>query len=337
MKMNSKMMSLLKKVSRTLYLSFAVLPDYLKNMLGCGYLICRAMDSVVDSENFSTHEKKKILYMFRNLYKEKDLIEELRKFGEKLNIKGEKELLLNFDCVLDFIRNFEDKDKALIKMLVRGVSKGMEMDLDFFNSREIKAFKTEVELINYCKMIGGVPGIYWYEVYNRYMSGKLHDAAIKNSAYQIGIGLQLTNILKDISLDAEKKRCYLPLEDLKPYNLQVNDIINPENINRFRPIINKWIIYAVDMLDSSEVFLLSIEKTHFQMRAAVIWPVYWALDTLHQVSILNPLSKKCSIKKKEIYSTILKTPSMLLSNTVFQRGYRFRRETLITEINNNIS
>lgn len=328
---------LLKKVSRTLYLSVSILPEYVKSMLGIGYLICRAMDTVVDSSNLEAREKRELLNMFKNLNLKGDLLfEKLKKISEGINNKNEKELLEKYFLVYNFIDKLSEKEKRLLDMLLKGVASGMEMDINFFETGKLNAFKTEKDLLTYCQRVGGVPGIYWYEVYNLYSGDKFRDYGAIRYAYDIGMALQLTNILKDLSADLKQNRCYIPYEDLRQANLLPELLLKPENIDRFSPVLNKWIIQTIDRLDSSEKFLSIISKSSFGMRAAVIWPVYWAMDTLYEIVRNNPLKYRNKISKKKIYSTIIKTPSLLVSNSVFQRGYRFRRETLIVAMNSNL-
>ena len=235
----------------------------------------------------------------------------------------------------EFVKNFNGAEKALLSILVKGVSRGMETDLDVF-SGGLKAFRTEKELLNYCRLIGGVPGIYWYGVYNLYTNNFMRAAGMRRLAYHIGAALQITNVLKDLSADLKNGRCYLPLEDLKAAGLSPEQLNEKENISRLRPVLAKWAILAVDLLDSSEKFLSEISKSQFRMRAAVVWPVYWAMDSLYEITQSNPLAKRSKISRMKIYSTIAGTPSLLLSNGVFQRGYRFRRETLIVSLNNSL-
>ncbi|WP_322509389.1 squalene/phytoene synthase family protein, partial [Anaerolinea sp.] len=52
-------------------------------------------------------------------------------------------------------------------------------------------------------------------------------------AIQLGIALQMTNILRDIGEDARRNRVYLPLEDLQKFNLTHQDILNGVYDDRF--------------------------------------------------------------------------------------------------------
>lgn len=330
---------ILKKVSRTLYLSLAVLPEEIRRQLAAGYLICRAMDSVVDSVDIKVEEKKHLLYLF-DLSMESEhntLCQVLKTASEKLSDKWEKELLAVFPQILAQVSSFSNEEKKLLKTLIKGVRKGMETDITVFGEpSRLAALKTEKDLIQYCRQIGGVPGIFWHGVYNSYLRGKLGDPLVRNAAYQIGTALQLTNIIKDVHEDLLKGRCYFPQENLISMGLEPSDLLNKDKFGAFRPILNHWILQAVDLLDGCENFLFSISKAQFAMRAAVIWPVYWAMDSLHETAVSNPLAGKVKIGRKKIYSTLIRTPSLLVADSVFQRGYRFRREILITSMAGNL-
>jgi len=338
LKLDKDLDILLKKVSRTLYLSITILPQYLKTMLGTGYLVCRAMDTIVDSSNLTDAEKHELLDLFAlSIESDKSILcPLLRKASQKLQNKDEKKLIDEYPKICDFIKKFGKDEKRVVLMLIRGVSSGMKMDIENFKEGKISAFKTEKDLIDYCRRVGGVPGIYWHEVYNLYAKNKLRTYNSMRLAYDIGTALQMTNILKDLSADLKQGRCYIPLEDLMKSNLIPEDLLNPDSIGKLRPILAKWIIYTVDLLDSSEKFLFSLGKSHFRLRAAIIWPVYWAMDSLYELGKNNPLKCKSKINRKKIYLTMAKTPSLLMSNGIFQRGYRFRRETLIVSINENL-
>ena len=51
----------------------------------------------------------------------------------------------------------------------------------------------------------------------------------------------------------------------------------------------------------------------------------------YYANLLDPETRP-RITRSRVYATIAATPPLLLSNTAFARGYRFRRETLIGSI-----
>ncbi|MCX5786489.1 MAG: squalene/phytoene synthase family protein [Elusimicrobia bacterium] len=332
---------ILKNVSRTFYLSINILPDRTRAAMAMGYLLCRALDTVTDCIGPANGLKREILALSRSLDDKKisaELSEKIKRLGACAANPREKELLLRFDKLLAVYLKLPESDRVLINFVCDGVARGMEMDLEIFAAPGLSAFKTEEELKKYCGCIGGIPGIFWARLYRAAIRHN-NISAVKypseQAAFAIGSALQMTNILKDMSADLKAGRCYLPQSDLSPQDLLPQDLFNPINMERLQAVVYKWIAWAVDQLDMSEEFVASIPKTELAMRAAVIWPVYWAMDTLAEVvdsNLLDPADRP-RIKRNRIYSTIALTPPLLLSNTAFARGYRFRRETLIVSIN----
>lgn len=332
---------ILKGVSRTLYLSINILPPPVKTQMAMGYLLARIMDTLVDCPGIAPGDKLEMLRLFRGLGNKTNswaLVTKIKLAAPKPADPRERELLLKFEKILSVYAAFSEQQRALLDSLINGVAKGMEMDVTLFGAVPgVTALKTAEDLETYCALIGGEPGIFWARLYResiRRNNINIAQFPSEESASMIGSALQMTNVLKDMAADLRIGRCYLPASDLDGRNLKPADLLKPQNMERIRPLVHKWIGWAVSGLDLSEDFLASIPKTELALRAAVIWPVYWAMDTLAETARANVLDAalRPKIKRTRIYSTILSTPPLLLSNTAFARGYRFKRETLILEL-----
>jgi len=329
--------TILKKVSRTLYLSLNVLPEPVRTSMCLGYLLCRTLDTVVDTPGIPAAEKSAVLALARGLDKPENsaaLLARLRSLSAQPAAQGERELLLKFGKILDIYSSFPSGDKKLISALLQGVSSGMEMDVRTF-SGGLAAFKTGQELELYCARIGGAPGVFWARLYRETIRrSKSVSSLSEKDAEMIGSALQMINILKDMAADLREGRCYLPQDDLDSKNMKPADLLHPHNMERLRDITSKWMYWALDRLDQCECFVSAIPKSELALRAAVIWPVYWGMDTLEKSAHSNLLDPedRPHVNRSRIYTTIAATPPLLLSNTAFARGYRFRRETLIGSI-----
>jgi len=304
-------------------------------MLSSAYLIARAMDSVIDSKNIKLNVKNEFLVSFSDIY-DKDFREKLLSIKKDIiiHLNGwEKVLIDKFDYIFyKLLENMDEEDRKNLEFLVGGISKGMRMDLSFFgDSADINSFKTYKDLMKYSNLIGGVPAIYWYRVYLKYNNNIFRNNVVK-SAYRIGTALQLTNILKDMSTDLKNGRCYIPQEFLLKARLKKEELLDYHNIERVREFINSVILTCVDYFDEAETFIDSIKSTEISLKLALIWPVYWAMDSLYLVSIKNPLKNRIKISRFNVYKTLAKSP-LLISSLSFHNGYRFRRETLILSIN----
>ena len=79
---------------------------------------------------------------------------------------------------------------------------GVEMDLTHAR------YPTFRELYEYCYRVAGVVGLMCIEIFG-YRNPKAKDYAVN-----LGVALQLTNIIRDLKGDAERGRIYLPQEEL---------------------------------------------------------------------------------------------------------------------------
>ncbi|MDD2806348.1 MAG: squalene/phytoene synthase family protein [Elusimicrobiales bacterium] len=339
-RLSGEIKNILKKVSRSLYLSVNILPEPLRTHMGLGYLLCRALDTVTDAPGVSAAEKLKVLELARGFASpgaQAALEDKFAALAAQAPQQAERELLLKSGKIFSVYASVPPADKNLFTDLVSGVAAGMETDVRAFAGGAPAALKTGADLERYCRLIGGVPGVFWARLYRaairRSNSGAVNFPSEKD-AEMIGSALQLTNILKDMAADLRLGRCYLPQEDLDTRNMAPADLLRPANMGRVRELTSKWTYWAIDRLDQCEGFVAAIPKTELALRAAVIWPVYWAMDTLEEAAhsnLLDPQDRP-RIRRSRVYATIAATPPLLLSNTAFARGYRFRRETLIGSI-----
>lgn len=334
-KLTPQVKRLLKHNSRTLYLSFVILPDYVKYMLSYAYLIARAMDSVVDSKRLEHRLKVRFIKLITEIDRE-GFYSELLKI--KADITGgvdgwEKELLENLNYIIEeFFEVIDEIDKRNVRFLLKGLSAGMQIDLlRFDDSGRIRSISTFNELIKYANLIGGIPALYWHNVYLKYNS-RIFKNNVFRTSFRIGSALQLTNILKDINEDIKNGRCYIPKEYLDSVKIKEEDLLNPSTINKVRNFIDMSILTCINFFDESELLIDSLDLAEFSFKLALIWPIYWAMDTLYLVSVKNPLKGKIKISRLNVYKTLIKSP-LLLTNHNFRQGYRFKRETLILSIN----
>jgi phytoene synthase len=99
---------------------------------------------------------------------------------------------------------------------------GMEMDL----TKNRYATWEELEL--YCYRVAGVVGLMMTPVLG------CSDARAVEPAADLGRGMQLTNILRDVREDLERGRVYLPAEELAAFGLTEDDLRRGEVDARWR-------------------------------------------------------------------------------------------------------
>jgi phytoene synthase len=106
--------------------------------------------------------------------------------------------------------------------LVRGVTTDLT----------VQRYSTFDELKEYCYLVASIVGLISIEIFG-YGGG---DKARRHAA-DLGIALQLTNILRDIQEDAARDRIYLPLEELDAFGYSAEELFAGRVTPGFRRLL----------------------------------------------------------------------------------------------------
>jgi 15-cis-phytoene synthase len=90
---------------------------------------------------------------------------------------------------------------------------GMQMDLDYNRYPDFQTLEV------YCYRVASVVGLLSAEIF-----GYRHRETLEY-ARNLGLALQLTNIIRDVGEDARRNRIYLPLDEMARFGVAVDDII----------------------------------------------------------------------------------------------------------------
>ena len=77
----------------------------------------------------------------------------------------------------------------------------------------ISRYETFEDLATYCYRVASVVGLICIKICG------YSDERAREYAIDLGLAMQLTNILRDIREDAERGRIYIPQEDLRRFQL----------------------------------------------------------------------------------------------------------------------
>jgi phytoene synthase len=189
-----------KNRKSSFYYSFLILPRPKRDAIQTIYAFCRFTDDIVD-EAGDEKEKHALLLQWT---------EELKR-----SLYGVSRYSL-LNRLAAIIHRFHIPIDLFYELI-----KGMEMDL------KQTRYGTFVELEQYCYRVASTVGLICAEVFG-YTNEKT-----KQYAMNLGLALQLTNILRDIKTDAKNGRIYLPLEDLQKFNYTEEELLNLTYNQRF--------------------------------------------------------------------------------------------------------
>jgi farnesyl-diphosphate farnesyltransferase len=148
---------------------------------------------------------------------------------------------------------------------------------------------------------------------------------IKKRGVAFGKGLQMTNILRDLSRDLRLGRCYLPQEDLETLGLTPPDLLDPRSISRVTPLLRTLVRLTLSHYREGWEYTLAIPRREIRMRLACAWPLLIGLKTLALVSraqnLLDPATV-VKISRKEVVRVLGNSVSLVGSNWALTRYSR---------------
>jgi farnesyl-diphosphate farnesyltransferase len=316
-------------------LSLAATPSRVRPALSLGYLLCRAADTIADTDAVPLSERAQTLQTFQNLLGHFPIGSELTTYMQQLqhygalNKGGEGQLLSTLPQAITMLTRIPRTEQALIQDVVGNVIKGMMLDLALFgeNTETARAFENKKTLESYLHYIGGEPGNFWTRLClssEPQIKIKDRDQWIRDGI-RFGTGLQMINILRDIPADLARGRCYIPAEILKDHHLSLQDMVTKKDPERFRTLYFELLDDTLDRLEHGMTYILAIPKTRPRLRAPIWWALAIGLKTMealrHTPDILNP-NKKVKIKRKDVFKTLGISAGLLMSNWLLRQAYK---------------
>jgi farnesyl-diphosphate farnesyltransferase len=321
--------ALLKRVSRSFYLTLRILPRSLRTPIGLAYLFARAADTIADTALIGSAERLTLLEQFRSLFQRYDVttLAVLRgALAGPQRIPAERELLSRLDeCFVAFQACAPD-DQARISRLLLTLTQGMIMDLTTFPAEHdgrVVALKTRQELDRYTYYVAGCVGEFWTDMHveHRPALQAWNVERMRQWGVCFGKGLQMTNILRDLAQDLRIGRCYLPLDELVPLSLSPEHLLEPSAIARVRPVLHELLTLTLDHYRWGMAYTLAIPRREVQMRLACAWPLLIGLRTLDLIAtadnLLDP-GTTVKVPRPAVYRTLLSSAVLTLSD----RGLR---------------
>jgi 15-cis-phytoene synthase len=259
---NDSARQIVKKSKTNFLYSTIFLEQEKQDALKIIYSFCRHSDDIVDNEHSDSITKKKHLEEWRN------------EFLLSQNSSSRIKILNDLKYIID---KFNISPEIFLDLL-----KGMEMDL------EKTRYQTSEELKQYCYYVASTVGLMTIEIFG------YKDKAIKDFAINLGIALQLTNILRDIKKDAEKGRIYLPLDDLAKYNYSEIDLLESKYNEKFFNLMKYECDVARTFYKKADSYLVRSEKGRM-MSARIMEHIYFKLLKKIEKSKFNVFDKRIRV------------------------------------------
>jgi 15-cis-phytoene synthase len=176
----------------TFYYSFLVLPPEERRAIIAVWDFCRVVDDAVDEAASDDGAREAVTFWRAEL---------ARCYSNETPQTAQGQRLQ------PFIARF-----GLPRQAFDDVIDGVAMDLD------TARYETFDDLLEYCRRVASAVGMICIRIF-----GCTNDGSA-DYALNLGVALQLTNIIRDVQGDLDRGRVYLPLEDLKASGCSVEEL-----------------------------------------------------------------------------------------------------------------
>jgi 15-cis-phytoene synthase len=254
------------KSGSSFYYAFLFLPPPRRAAITAFYAFCREVDDVVDEVSDPSVAATKLAWWRKEV---------ATAFGGHPSHPVMKALMPHTAA-------FEIHAEHLL-----AVVEGCQMDL------EQSRYLDFAGLARYCHLVAGVVGEVAAGIFGR------SQPETTAYAHKLGLAMQLTNIIRDVGDDARRGRIYLPVSELKRFDVKAQEVLNRGYSDRFTALMSFQAERAHRFYDEAFALLPDADRAA-QKPGVMMANIYRTLlreieadgfQVLHQRTSLTPLRK----------------------------------------------
>ncbi len=310
----------LKRVSRSFYLTLRVLPQAVRSQIGLAYLFARSADTIADTGELDDVVRLQCLQQLKQQFGSdapvRNLIQKIQEqVIPKLTNTDERRLLEQLEPCFQMYLRLSRADQFEIAQVISVLIGGMEFDLQKFpksHEHTVHALAEVQDFEYYTYAVAGCVGEFWTKMICAHLPGmkRWEESTMSPLGIRYGKGLQMVNILRDIPQDLKNGRCYIPEILLKQVSLSPEQLLDPSAARAFRPLFRQLIQEARDHLDQGWQYTMAIPRFEVRLRLACMWPLLIGIRTLQALSmnqhLLDP-NHLIKITRRDIYGIVATT------------------------------
>ncbi len=262
-----------RREAKNFYYAFLTLPVAKRRAIYAAYAFCRHCDDTVDEET-STEAKLKAL---------SDLQANLDS-----TYSGSASSPV-YVALADVARNY-DIPQEYFQEIILGVESDLVKD----------RFQNFDELKEYCYRVASVVGLICLQIFG------YEDDRAKEYAVDLGLAMQLTNIIRDVREDLDMGRVYLPQDEMARFGYSEDDLRNGVRNEAFLELMRFQSQRAREYFDRGFKLLPYLSR---RSRAcpAVLGALYSKVLDRIEASDYNVLESRVSLSKAEKIGITAKT------------------------------
>jgi farnesyl-diphosphate farnesyltransferase len=298
----------LRNVSRTFAISIEQLPVALRDAVMIAYLMFRVSDCLEDTDELEAGRKAELLRLWAKVLENGAPVTSLTSAVAHLD-ENDPEVYVtqHADQLLDELRKLPESNQETIIHHVHETSLGMARWQDHGPFVE-----TEEEMDDYMFEVAGRVGYMltdlfaWHSPFLSKQKDKLRPLA-----REFGLALQTVNIIRGMRKDYERGWVFVPRTFYEPLGLTRDSLFAPENQAQALKVVTRLADKAETHLRNGLQYIINIPPTHYRIRLACSWPLFFAIKTLAvSRDNIHVILNEAKITRSEVMHIIRNTTLM---------------------------
>lgn len=306
---------LLKAVSRSFNLTLRILPAPVRRPIGIAYLLARTSDTIADTKLIASEAREASLCQLAQAIQSERIDDFAFSLPRQIRTKEQKLLARIHDSV-NLLQTVGQEERRLIQDVLQIIISAQNLDLQRFqnaNAQNVVCLKSDAELDDYTYRVAGCVGEFWTRIcFQKLSPNPSPPPELLRAGIRFGKGLQLLNILRDLSEDLQQGRCYLPQDAMRQSGLSPKDLTIPstdETRQKMATLFQRYAQKANQLLMNGWEYTNQLPRRWVRVRLACAWPVLIGLQTLKALPLDDPLnpSRRAKISRQAVKTIIVKT------------------------------
>lgn len=279
--------SSLREVSRTFAIPISMLRDRLEVAVTCGYLLCRIVDTVEDEAGLDASDKDRLYGVFLGVIEGRataaHFADEFTRVMGADREEADHRLARRLPEVMAVVDVMPPELRSVVLRWVGEMARGMAIYTHRGAGADgMVALTTLDDLERYCYFVAGTVGQMLTGLFLQELPDLSKERArgLRADAERFGLGLQLTNILKDITDDAQRGWSFIPRVVCEDQDLEVGELLDAERRALAHEALAPVFQRAAISLDSALAYSLCIPPEAKDIRLFCLLPLWMARATL---------------------------------------------------------
>lgn len=317
----------LPRVSRTFALGIRLLPAELSRAVAIAYLICRIADTAEDHPALSVEDRRALLAEVDRAMADPGSDFDGIHTVTWPNDHHLGDLMRNADRVLREFRRLPAPDQAAVAPWVQEMVRGMAQSLRPSHDGPVPLLQTVAELRQYCWYVAGTVGHLLTGLFTRHIAGigAARLATLERLAPQFGLGLQLTNVIRDIADDHRHGRSFIPEELWQGAGLRPEEFGTPGTEARAWRIVAPLLAENERCLEDALAYSTALPRHALRVRVFCLTSLFFACRTIgliHARPERLVRGERIKMPRREVYLILAATVVLAPSNTAVRWFYR---------------